>query len=119
MGLHHLSRTSCYATYEDSSWRRYCMDAEPPGEYIAIVMQLRPAIDGTWYVDIEGTHSAKAIPLEPLTLVVRLWRVSDTDLLRGSIRLHGSDHWAPIQSNAQLEELVRAWLSGGRTAGGI
>src|SRR5262249_47434066 len=95
------------------------MESEPTGDYIAIVVQLRAATDGTWYVNIEGSHSAKAIPLVPLTLVVRLWRVNHTEVLRGSIRLLGSDHWAPIQSNTQLEELVRAWLSGGRIEGGI
>jgi hypothetical protein len=93
------------------------MESEPTGDYIAIVLQLRAATDGTWYVNIEGTHSAKAIPLVPLTLVVRLWRVSGKDVLRGSIRIQGSDHWAPIQSNIQLEELVRAWLLGGHIEG--
>jgi len=87
------------------------MESEPTGHYIAIIVQLRAATDGKWYVDIEGTHSARAIPLIPLTLVVRLWRISDTEVLRGSIRLYGSDHWAPIQRNVRLEQLVRAWLS--------
>jgi len=94
------------------------MESESTGAYIALVVQLRAATDGTWYVTIEGTHSAKAIPLVPLTLVVRLWRITDTEVLRGSIRLHGSDHWAPIQSNTQLEQLARAWLSAGRTKDG-
>jgi hypothetical protein len=95
------------------------MESEPTGDYIAIVVQLRAATDGAWYVNIEGTQTAKGIPLAPLTLVVRLWRVSDTDLLRGSIRLHGSEQWVPIQSNIQLEALARAWLSSGHTEGGI
>jgi hypothetical protein len=91
------------------------MGSEHAGDYSGLVVQLRASIDGTWYVDIEGTSSAKAIPLQPMTLVVRLWRASATDVLRGTIRLHGSEHWAPIQSNLQLEELVRAWLLGDST----
>jgi hypothetical protein len=88
---------------------------ESAGDYIAIVVQLRSTADGSWYVDIEGTHNAKAIPLTPLTLVVRLRRVNNTEALRGSIRLHGSDQWVPIQSNIRFQELVRAWLVGKHT----
>lgn len=91
------------------------MESESSNEYIALVVQLRAAGDGTWYIDIEGTHSAKAIPLAPLTLVVRLWRISGTEALRGSIRLTNSDRWAPLQTNTQIEELVRAWLLSGHT----
>jgi len=91
------------------------MEPEPSGEYIAFVAQLRTADDGSWYINIEGTHSATAIPLAPLTLVVRLWRMSDTQVLRGSIRLPNSEHWAPLQTNTQIEELVRACLVGGHT----
>jgi hypothetical protein len=89
------------------------MESEPTGDYIAIVVQFRTAADGAWYVYVEGTDKVEAIPLAPLMLVVRLWRANDTHVLRGTIRLHGSDHWAPIQSNAQLEDLVRAWLLSG------
>jgi hypothetical protein len=91
------------------------MEPNPSGDYIAFVVQLRAAADGTWYIDIEGTHSATAIPLAPLTLVVRLWRISGTEVLRGSIRLPNSDHWAPLQTNTQIEKLVRAWLFGDPT----
>jgi hypothetical protein len=89
------------------------MDSEPAGNYITTVVRVQMAADGKWYVYVEGTNTTQAIPLVPVTLVVRLWRASETGLLRGSIRLHGSDHWAPIQSNGQLEELVRAWLLSG------
>ena len=71
------------------------------------------AADGKWYVYIEGANTHQTIQLVPATFVARLWRASDTGTLRGSIRLHGSDHWAPIQSNGQIEELVRAWLLSG------
>lgn len=89
------------------------METEPTGEYMAIVVRLRPGTDGTWYLDVEGTHSAKDIPVVPMTLVIRLWRPTGTNLLRGTIRLRDGDGWAPIQSNSRLEELVRDWLFGG------
>jgi hypothetical protein len=66
----------------------------------------------------DSADTSRAIPLAPLTLVVRLWRSSPAGTLRGSIELHGSDRWAPIQSNGQLEELVRAWLLGGESTTG-
>ena len=95
------------------------MDAEPAGEYIALVVRLQLAADGKWYIHVDGTSQPAAIPLAPATLVVRLWRSAGTGLLRGTIGLHGSNYWAPIQSNVQLEELTWAWLSiGGNTTGG-
>jgi hypothetical protein len=80
------------------------------GNYITLVVQLQMAADGTWYLHVAGTDKAETIPLAPVMLVVRLWQANDTHLLRGTIRIHGSEHWAPIQSNTQLEALVRAWL---------
>jgi hypothetical protein len=95
------------------------VDAEPAGDYIALVVRLQAAADGMWYVHVDGTSQVASIPLAPATLVVRLWRSADTGLLRGTIGLHGSNYWAPIQSNLQLEELTRAWLSIGKnTTGG-
>jgi hypothetical protein len=88
------------------------------GEYISLVVRLQAAADGTWYLYIDGANTPHAIPLAPMTLVVRLWRARPTGPLRGSIRLHGSDRWAPIQSNDQLEELVRAWLLSGESTTG-
>jgi hypothetical protein len=92
------------------------VESEPAGNYITVVVRLQMAADGKWYVYVEGTSTPQAIPLVPVTLVVRLWRASETGPLRGSIRLHGSDHWAPIQSNHQLEQLARAWLLSGNSA---
>ena len=91
------------------------MEPEPTGNYISLVVRLQMAADGKWYIYIDHTSTTQAIPLAPATLVVRLWRASAIGPLRGSIRLHGSDHWAPIQSNSQLEDLVRAWLSSGES----
>lgn len=80
------------------------------GEYIGLVARLQRAADGSWYVHVDGTNEITTIRLVPATLIIRLWRSSDTGVLRGTVQLHGSSYWAPIQSNAQLEELVRAWL---------
>ncbi len=89
------------------------MESEPAGSYVALVVRLQADADGRWFVYVDGTDPIPPIPLAPLTLVLRLWRSSDTGVLRGSVRRHGSDQWAPIQSNTQLEDLVRAWLFGG------
>jgi hypothetical protein len=91
------------------------VDMEPSssGEYIALVARLKAAADGSWQLYVDGAGGTQVFPLAPFTVVIRLWRSSDGRLLRGVIRLDGDDRWAPLQSNAQLEELVRAWLLGG------
>ena len=95
------------------------MESGTDDNYITLVLQLQTAADGAWQVSVTGTYTADPIPLVPGILVVRLWRPPDTNLLRGTIRLHNSDHWAPLQSNGQLEELIRAWLfQGGSSTNG-
>ena len=95
------------------------MDREAPGEYIALVIRLQADRDGTWRLSVDGTTTSQALPLQPLALVVRLWRTTDTGILRGNIRLFESNQWVPIQSNTQLEQLIRAWLlPGGAPAAG-
>jgi hypothetical protein len=94
------------------------MEPGSPGEYIALVVRLEAAADGRWYLHVDGSDGVQVFPLTPCTLVIRLWRSSDRRLLRGVLRLDGNDHWAPLQSNAQLEELVRAWLLGDAGATG-
>jgi hypothetical protein len=91
------------------------MEPSSPGEYIALVVQLQATTDGTWQVQVDGADGRRVLPLAPLRLIIRLWRSSDRRLLRGVVRLDGNDRWAPLQSNAQLEALVRAWLLGGST----
>jgi hypothetical protein len=66
-----------------------------------------------WQIVIDGMHPLPPIALVPLTLIVRLWR-SEAGVLRGTVGLHGSPVWAPIQSNSQLQELARVWLFGNR-----
>jgi len=91
------------------------MEPSSRGEYIALVVRLQTTAEGTWQLYVDGADGQRVLPLAPLTLVIRLWRSSDRRLLRGVVRLDGNDRWAPLQSNAQLEELVRAWLLGGAT----
>lgn len=84
---------------------------EAGGDYVALVVRVEPAANGEWYLYVNGTQDARVMPLRPLTLVIRVWRRSGA--FRGQVQLRGHDTWAPFQSNAQLEELVRHWLSGG------
>lgn len=86
------------------------MAAEPNGDYTTLVVRLHMGADGMWYVSVDGTNQLDALPLRPVTLIIRLWQQSGTGIVRGSIRLHDSDQPVPIQTNARLEELVRAWL---------
>ncbi len=90
------------------------MESEAPGEYLALVVQLRVAADDRWYLAVDGAGPGlpAIVPLKPATLVVRLWRARATGTLRGSVRLHDSGEWVPIQSNDRLEQLVRTWLLG-------
>lgn len=95
------------------------MDTAAPGEYIALVVHLQADRDGTWQLSVDGTTTVEALPLKPLALVIRLWRTTDTGILRGNIRLFENNQWVPIQSNTQLEQLIRAWLlPGGAAAAG-
>jgi hypothetical protein len=106
------------ASCEQACARTGNVESEPTGSYLAVVVRLQKTVGGQWFIYVDDTNSTQAIPLVPVTMIVRLWRSSATGPLRGSVRLHGSDHWAPIQSNGQLEELVRAWLLGGESAVG-
>jgi hypothetical protein len=92
------------------------MDPEPAGEYIALVVRLQTAADGTWHLYVIGADGSRSFPLAPLTLVIRLWRSGVEGILRGTIRFDGDDNWAPIQTNAQLESLIHLWLFGGGSA---
>jgi hypothetical protein len=86
------------------------VEPTPIGDSIALVLRLHKAADGQWLLHVDGTNVAEIIPLVPATLVVQLWRSSNTKVLRGTIQLHGSQHTATIQGNMQLVELIRAWL---------
>jgi hypothetical protein len=72
------------------------------GNSTTLVVRLQLNEDGIWHVHVEGPQAAQTIHLTPATLIVQLWRAGDANLLRANIRLHGSKHYASIQSNSQL-----------------
>ncbi len=84
------------------------VEAGPTGDYLTLVVGVRPGTDGTWYVYVAGTHTIPPISLKPATLIVRLSR--SVGMLRGTIQLEGTDFVAPIHTNRQLQALLRAWL---------
>lgn len=81
---------------------------ESSGEYLNLVVRVEVA-DGACRLLIDGAGGPQRLALQPATFVIRLWRAGDM-ALRGSISLYGTEHHAPIQSNAALERLLRAWL---------
>lgn len=83
--------------------------AESAGEYLNLVIHVQPGQGGVLIID--GTTGQQRIPQTPATLVIRLWRSFETGIVRGSIGLHSTDIVAPIQSNTQLERLIRTWLN--------
>ena len=89
------------------------METDSSGNAIALVVQLQLADDGLWHLLIDGSTGSQSFPLAPATLIVRLWRNAERGILRGNIRLHGSNVVAPIQLNTQIETLLRVWLSQG------
>jgi hypothetical protein len=86
------------------------VNAESPGEYIALVVRLEADSNGIWHISVDGTTVIQALPLMPLALVIRLWRSGTTEILRGNVRLLESDQWVPIQTNTLLEQLIQTWL---------
>lgn len=88
-------------------------DQETGDEYVALVLRMAPDRDGAWFVHLDGTDTSWTVPLAPLTLIVRLWRIRSRGLLRGRIQSPGDERWIPIQSNTDLEEFVRLWLLSG------
>jgi hypothetical protein len=83
------------------------------GEYVSLVVSLGPAADGRWCLTVTQPGAPAAYPLVPATFVIRLWRAADTGILRGVVRLRGSDLEAAVQGNANLALLVATWLAGG------
>jgi hypothetical protein len=79
--------------------------------YITLTVQL-VVDDSACSLRVDGLGDPQVIPLKPTTVAIRLWRNGDKGILRGTIRLHGTDFWAPLHSNTLLEQLVRAWLCG-------
>jgi hypothetical protein len=85
--------------------------SESGGDYLALVIRLQPDRNGQWQVSVDGTTRLTPRPVPPTTLVVRLWRSSERGPLRGTLSLVGDDEpSAPIQTDARIEALLRAWL---------
>jgi hypothetical protein len=66
--------------------------------------------EGDCTLVVDSAAGQERIALRPATLVIRLWRSGSSMIVRGSISLEGASIVAPIQSNANLEQLLRAWL---------
>jgi hypothetical protein len=95
------------------------MEAEAADEYIVLIVRLQAAADGSWELFVDDQTRTQRVPLKPATFIVRLRRIGNQGILRGSVRLDGNDGRAPLQSNVQLEELIRAWLfKGGSSTNG-
>ena len=80
------------------------------GEYVTLVLACEPSADGRWSLAIEGMKSRQANGSGPETLVIRLWRIPETTLLRGTVHLQGDEQGAAFASNTELERLLRGWL---------
>ena len=87
------------------------MTSASDGDYLALVIRLQPDRNGRWQLSVDGTAHLDPRPVPPTTLVVRLWRASAGGPLRGALSLAGdAERWAPIQTDARIEELLRSWL---------
>lgn len=86
------------------------MTATLTGETSSFLVRLYPTEGGVWCVHIEGASVNQDHVLVPATFVLNIWRTNDARILRGTIQLHGSPHSAPVQANAQLLDLLAAWL---------
>jgi hypothetical protein len=91
---------------------------ESADEYVHLVVALSMTAGGEWQLSVDDASGARQFPLVPVTVVIRLRRSRGGQLLRGTIALQDGTVSAPIQSNARLEALVRAWLLGEHTANG-
>jgi hypothetical protein len=92
------------------------MEPASAGEYIALVVRLQAADDGSWQLHIDGTAKAQTITLAPTTLIIRLWKSGQRGAMRGTLQIAGDDLVAPFQCNSQLIELIRTSLFGGSSA---
>lgn len=93
------------------------VEHESAGDYFALVARLhadaQPAESLCSTRGATGQDDSHVAPI----IVVRLWRTRDRGILRGTIRLHESQYWAPLQSDARLERLLSACLAHGNGAG--
>lgn len=92
------------------------MNPPPEGSYIALVVRVEELPSGAWALVVDGGAGALTLPLQPATFILRLWRAESGDVIRGTVRLHGEEEPAPLQTNQRLEQLVRRWLQSGDPA---
>lgn len=86
------------------------MDAQAGDNYITFIVRLQQSEDGVCRIEVAGAFPVQLVGVTDAPLVIRLWRYRAAGVLRGRIELAGTEYWAPIQSNDQIEALVRQWL---------
>ena len=86
------------------------MALEPEGNYNVLVIRLHVNAEGAWQFVVEGADPPTVYPLRPIRLLIRVWHMRNTGLLRGQIQLAGIEDWVPFQSNARCIELIRTYL---------
>jgi hypothetical protein len=88
------------------------VDGEPGEGATALVVELFADEGRHWQVRVLGQGEPALYALAPVTLVVRLWRVPNSEAVRGSVSVGGSGEWAGFQYSDRLALLVRDWLAG-------
>jgi hypothetical protein len=89
------------------------VNVDPAGDASALVVELFATDDQHWYVRVLGRGEPERHALTPATLIVRLWPVPNSDAIRGSVSLVGSEGWASFQCSELLVTLLRTWLARG------
>lgn len=92
------------------------METASAGEYIALVVRLQMAADGSWQLYVDGTTKTETIALVPATVIIRLWKSGQRGAMRGTLQVAGDDLVAPFHCNSQLIDLIRRSLLGGSSA---
>jgi hypothetical protein len=89
------------------------VEIEPDQGPSVLIIELFAGEGERWYIRVLGQGEPERYALTPITLVVRLWPVPNSNARRGSVSVRDSDSWAGFQYSDQLEALVRDWLTGG------
>ncbi|HRC74302.1 MAG TPA: hypothetical protein PLO33_01410 [Kouleothrix sp.] len=78
--------------------------------YMALVVRVEPDNAGGWVVVVANHTARLTAHLVPATLVVRLWRSVESDVLRGTVWLAGTEYTVAVQTQTAALELLRAWF---------
>ena len=84
------------------------METTAAGEDIVLVVRLQAAADGSWYLQVDDQSHMRTIPLAPATLVIRLRRLGELGLLRGTIRLEGDQPGSGVESDLEWKQRAAA-----------